>query len=154
MNQNTNQYMAEESIGKLMLRFSIPCIMSLLVSALYNIVDQIFIDGALVFGKRRHQRGIPCDCHRPVPVSFGGRRMRRLSEYLPGTQGRGTCTQERGQCSGLYHCFRNRSHPCCTPFQRQYLVGVRRNREQHRICQGIFLISHSGNSLFSCLPMP
>ena len=42
MNQNTNQYMAEESIGKLMLRFSIPCIMSLLVSALYNIVDQIF----------------------------------------------------------------------------------------------------------------
>ena len=39
MNQNTNQYMAEESIGKLMLRFSIPCIMSLLVSALYNIIE-------------------------------------------------------------------------------------------------------------------
>lgn len=43
MNQNTNHYLAEESIGKLMLKFSIPCIMSLLVSALYNIVDQIFI---------------------------------------------------------------------------------------------------------------
>lgn len=43
MNQNANHYLAEESIGKLMLKFSIPCIMSLLVSALYNIVDQIFI---------------------------------------------------------------------------------------------------------------
>ncbi len=43
MNTNTNQYLAEQPIGKLMLKFSIPCIMSLLVSALYNIVDQIFI---------------------------------------------------------------------------------------------------------------
>ena len=43
MNQNTNRYLAEEKIGKLLLKFSIPCIMSLLVSALYNIVDQIFI---------------------------------------------------------------------------------------------------------------
>ena len=43
MHQNTNRYLAEEKIGKLLLKFSIPCIMSLLVSALYNIVDQIFI---------------------------------------------------------------------------------------------------------------
>lgn len=43
MNQDTNQYLATEPIGKLMFRFSVPCIMSLLVSALYNIVDQIFI---------------------------------------------------------------------------------------------------------------
>lgn len=43
MNQNSNHYLAEEKIGKLMMKFSIPCIMSLLVSALYNIVDQIFI---------------------------------------------------------------------------------------------------------------
>lgn len=43
MKTNTNQYLGKEPIGKLMLKFSIPCIMSLLVSALYNIVDQIFI---------------------------------------------------------------------------------------------------------------
>ena len=42
-NQNNGAYLGEEKINKLMLRFSIPCIMSLLVSALYNIVDQIFI---------------------------------------------------------------------------------------------------------------
>lgn len=43
MNQSINGYLATERIGKLMLRFSIPCILSLLVSSLYNIVDQIFI---------------------------------------------------------------------------------------------------------------
>jgi len=43
MNSDSNQYLAEEKIGKLMLKFSIPCIMSLLVASLYNIVDQIFI---------------------------------------------------------------------------------------------------------------
>ncbi len=41
-NQPIN-YLGEEKIPKLMLKFSIPCILSLLVSALYNIVDQIFI---------------------------------------------------------------------------------------------------------------
>lgn len=43
MNNNTNQFLAEKPLGKLMLQFSIPCILSLLVSSLYNIVDQIFI---------------------------------------------------------------------------------------------------------------
>ena len=32
-----------EKIGKLMRKFSIPCIISLVVNSLYNIVDQIFI---------------------------------------------------------------------------------------------------------------
>ena len=35
--------LGKEKIGKLMLKFSIPCILSLLISSLYNIVDQIFI---------------------------------------------------------------------------------------------------------------
>lgn len=39
----TNHNYATEKISKLLLQFSIPCILSLLVSSLYNIVDQIFI---------------------------------------------------------------------------------------------------------------
>lgn len=39
----TNLSLGEGSINRLMLRFSIPCIMSLLISSLYNIVDQMFI---------------------------------------------------------------------------------------------------------------
>ncbi|MGN0796018.1 MAG: cytidylate kinase family protein [Christensenellales bacterium] len=38
-----SNYLGAEKISKLMLKFSIPCVLSLLVSALYNIVDQIFI---------------------------------------------------------------------------------------------------------------
>lgn len=41
--EQTNSYLGEEKIGKLMMKFSVPCIMSLLVASLYNIVDQIFI---------------------------------------------------------------------------------------------------------------
>ena len=40
---NENRYLGEEKISKLLLKFSVPCIMGLLISALYNIVDQIFI---------------------------------------------------------------------------------------------------------------
>ena len=39
----SSAYLGEEKINKLMMKFSLPCIMSLLVSSLYNIVDQIFI---------------------------------------------------------------------------------------------------------------
>lgn len=38
-----NQFLETERIGKLMKQYAIPCIISLLVGALYNIVDQIFI---------------------------------------------------------------------------------------------------------------
>lgn len=40
---NSNAFLATEPIGKLLIKFSLPCVMSMLVSALYNIVDQVFI---------------------------------------------------------------------------------------------------------------
>lgn len=50
MEQETNQFLGEEHIGKLMRKYAIPCIISLLVGALYNIVDQIFIANASYLG--------------------------------------------------------------------------------------------------------
>ena len=38
-----SKFLGEEKISKLLLKFSVPCILSLLISSLYNIVDQIFI---------------------------------------------------------------------------------------------------------------
>lgn len=38
-----SKYLGTEKIPKLMLKFSIPCVLSLVISALYNIVDQIFV---------------------------------------------------------------------------------------------------------------
>lgn len=45
-----NSFLETERIGKLMRRYSLPCIISLLVGALYNIVDQIFIANADYLG--------------------------------------------------------------------------------------------------------
>lgn len=47
---NSNQFLGTERIGKLMRTYAIPCIISLLVGALYNIVDQIFIANASYLG--------------------------------------------------------------------------------------------------------
>ncbi|MCI6435391.1 MAG: MATE family efflux transporter [Clostridiales bacterium] len=47
---NSNQYLGTERIGKLMKQYALPCIISLLVGALYNIVDQIFIANASYLG--------------------------------------------------------------------------------------------------------
>ena len=41
--EQTENILGTEKIGKLIRKFSIPCIISMLVNSLYNIVDQIFI---------------------------------------------------------------------------------------------------------------
>lgn len=46
----TNDFLEKESLGKLMKKYAIPCVVSLLVAALYNIVDQIFIANASYLG--------------------------------------------------------------------------------------------------------
>ena len=48
--EHSNQFLGTERIGKLMKRYAVPCIISLLVGALYNIVDQIFIANASYLG--------------------------------------------------------------------------------------------------------
>jgi len=48
--ENTNQFLGTKRVGKLMRRYAVPCIISLLVGALYNIVDQIFIANASYLG--------------------------------------------------------------------------------------------------------
>lgn len=47
---NKNGHLGTEPVGKLMRGYAIPCIISLLVGALYNIVDQIFIANASYLG--------------------------------------------------------------------------------------------------------
>ena len=50
MGQKSNSFLETEPVGKLMRKYAIPCIISLLVAALYNIVDQIFIANASYLG--------------------------------------------------------------------------------------------------------
>ena len=50
MEEQNNSFLAAEKPGRLMRKYAIPCIISLLVGALYNIVDQIFIANADYLG--------------------------------------------------------------------------------------------------------
>lgn len=50
METQTNDFLEKEGLGKLMRKYTIPCVVSLLVAALYNIVDQIFIANASYLG--------------------------------------------------------------------------------------------------------
>ena len=50
MEQTNQNFLVNEKLGKLMRKYAIPCIISLLVGALYNIVDQIFIANATYLG--------------------------------------------------------------------------------------------------------
>ena len=50
MEQKSNAFLEKEKVGTLMRKYAVPCIISLLVAALYNIVDQIFIANASYLG--------------------------------------------------------------------------------------------------------
>ncbi len=50
MEKSNESYLATEKVGRLMGKYAIPCVISLLVGALYNIVDQIFIANASYLG--------------------------------------------------------------------------------------------------------
>jgi putative MATE family efflux protein len=50
LEEKSNVFLETEKIGKLMKKYAVPCIISLLVAALYNIVDQIFIANADYLG--------------------------------------------------------------------------------------------------------
>lgn len=45
-----NSFLETEGLGRLMAKYTVPCVISLLVAALYNIVDQIFIANASDLG--------------------------------------------------------------------------------------------------------
>ena len=50
MEPKANRHLETEPVGTLMRKYAVPCIISLLVAALYNIVDQIFIANADYLG--------------------------------------------------------------------------------------------------------
>ena len=43
MSEKAENYLGTEKIGRLLVKFSIPCILSMVIGALYNVVDQLFI---------------------------------------------------------------------------------------------------------------
>ncbi len=48
--EKTNSFLETEPTGRLMKKYALPCIISLIVAALYNVVDQLFIANADYLG--------------------------------------------------------------------------------------------------------
>lgn len=86
MEQKSNAFLEKEKVGTLMRKYAVPCIISLLVAALYNIVDQIFY-------RKRQLSGILRKCGQYGGISSDGsgagsgcndwRRLLRLCKYQP-----------------------------------------------------------------------
>ena len=68
----SNAFLETERVGTLMRKYSIPCIISFVVAALYNIVDQIFIANADYLGSYGNAANT---------VVF---RLLRFRQHLPG----------------------------------------------------------------------
>ena len=62
MEKQDQSSLVEQPVGKLMRKYAIPCIISLLVGALYNIVDQIFIANAGYLGSFGNAAVYPFIC--------------------------------------------------------------------------------------------
>lgn len=50
MEEKVNDFLERQPVGTLMKKYAVPCVISLLVAALYNIVDQLFIANAGYLG--------------------------------------------------------------------------------------------------------
>ena len=81
MKNNDQALLGQEKLGRLMGKYSVPCVISLLVAALYNIVDQIFIANAAYLGSDGNAANTVVF---PLTVSrYDRRRLLRVCEHIP-----------------------------------------------------------------------
>lgn len=107
MNVLANSFMEQEKLGKLMGRYAIPCIISLLAAALYNIVDQIFIANADYlgsYGNAANTAFFPLTVVAlAIAVMIGDGCSAYVGICLDSREARG---QQRRECCGAVRCFR------------------------------------------------
>ena len=86
MDQKSNAFLETEPVGRLMAKYAVPCVISLLVAALYNIVDQIFIANADYLGSYGNAANtvvFPPDGGGPVHRGDGRGRLLRFCQHQP-----------------------------------------------------------------------
>ena len=133
----THSYLAEEKLGKLMRKYAIPCIISLLVGALYNIVDQIFIANADYLGSYGNAAN--------TVVFDDRRRLLCVRQYFTGREKQSQRVEERRQFNhavcGQQYC----PHGDLSDLFRADPVGVRRQGQRGDLpsVQGILLLRES-----------
>ena len=138
MEEKTNAFMETESVGRLMRKFSVPCIISLLVAALYNIVDQIFIANASYLGSYGNAANtvvFPLTIVAlAIAVMIGDGACAYVSISLNGRQCH--CT--------LHHCQHHSHSPLSDSAGTVTDIVWRQSQRRHiQECQRILLLDHA-----------
>ena len=100
MSEKAENYLGTEKIGRLLVKFSIPCILSMVIGALYNVVDQLFIGNSRLgyLGNAATSIVYPITI---IVLAFGLMWGDGCAAYLSISQGRGDTSGTRraiGSC--------------------------------------------------------
>lgn len=125
-----SNYLGTEKVGKLLRQFAIPCICSLIISCLYNIVDQIFVGNGVGYLGNAATGVFPNHGSRLGIESVLWRWSRRRIECFPGTRGNGKHSQKRWQRNFGFFSLRCGSDCRCVLVGGWPASTDRRNRRQ------------------------
>ena len=114
MKDISSAFLATEKVGKLMKKYAIPCIISLLVGALYNIVDQIFIANADYLGSNGNAANtvvfpLTADCARRPAVMIGDGPL-SFCKHLPWEEQAAGRFKKRGELHSSDNYLKHGSH--------------------------------------------
>ncbi len=150
-----NQFLGTERMGEADAAVCRPCIISLLVGALYNIVDQIFIANASYLGSYGNAANtvvFPLTVVAlAIAVMVGDGCCAFVSMALGRRSEIGKAKRSVGNAVVL-SVAGSRSDRRVSPFCRQHHRHVRRYGQRRDLpsLAGVFLLYHAGYSVFIC----
>ena len=159
MEQKANTFLETERIGRLMAKYALPYVISLLVAALYNIVDQIFYCqcGISWFLRQRCQhRGFSADGSGAVHCRDDWRRLLCVCQHQLGTERSGVRPQEHRQCSPAVCHLQPGFDGNLSVLSGANADPVRRISQRRDVlpCQRVFLLDYPGGTILYVRPGP
>lgn len=147
MEEKQNAALGTAPLGKLMVKFALPCTISLLVGALYNIVDQIFIGwGVGYLGNGATNVVFPLTVLAPGSGCDDRRRRVQLRVDLLREKQAGRCGLRRWQhCDAERVGWRARGGILRGVPDADF-AAVRRDGGKSRLCEGILHLHHHRHS--------
>lgn len=148
MQETNNSDLAEQPVAKLLPRFAVPCVLSMLVSALYNMVEQIFIGQSVGYlGNAATNVVYPFTVIALALALLVGDGCAAPIEPVLGQRRHGTCAQV---CRPRNRTHRDGGHPaddCGTDLYRSDSEIVWGDAGQLSLCPGVYAYYPARNSI-------
>ena len=136
-----------EKESKLLVGFAIPCIISMLVTALYNIVDQIFIgQGVGMLGNAATNIAFPLSTTcTAISLLLGIGSATNFSLHLGAGEKTNPTKYAKEMAMSPYGSFRNQPFPSDNDFSDTDAEIFRCNHRRASVCRSLY--THYGNRL-------